>query len=222
MGDVTEWPTSEEAQSYDVTGWLEERLPDDFQEDKNFHEDDEYEEEGWEWGPLFGFSSQAPEMQAVADMGASDEVAPLDDVPASMALVAVAPQPSTEGTQPAGEALYKDTAATALDQDKLAAELRKAKHDKHFSPEYWMPPLVPGDTRNSHLDEFQSDWIMEQLAKWQDAFASGDRTKKFEGKGSAEFYRDMRCDGIDAGILQKWHCQSICSSHIKSKLRCKQ
>ena len=60
---------------------------------------------------------------------------------------------------------------------------------------------------------------MAQLAKWQDKFAGGDRTKRPEGKGSTTLYRDMRCDGIDAGVLFKWHSQSICSSHIKSKFK---
>ena len=78
---------------------------------------------------------------------------------------------------------------------------------------------MPGVTRSPALDRLQSEWIMGQLAEWQDKYAGGDRTKKFEGIGSNEFYRDMRCDGIDAGVLFKWHSQSICSSHVKSKLK---
>ena len=45
MGEVTAWPTAEEAHDYDNTKWLGELLPADFQEDADFREDDEYEDQ---------------------------------------------------------------------------------------------------------------------------------------------------------------------------------
>ena len=75
-----------------------------------------------------------------------------------------------------------------------------------------------GVTRAPHLNSTQSDWIMGQLAKWQDEHAGCDRSKKPEGRASKEVYQDMRCAGIDAGVLKVWHNQDICRSHIKSKL----
>ena len=54
-------------------------MAEDFQEDKDFHEDDEYEEEGWEWGPLFGFSSGGPAALAIADAQADEGIAALED-----------------------------------------------------------------------------------------------------------------------------------------------
>jgi hypothetical protein len=214
MGEVTAWPTEEEAHDYDLEKLLEEVMEEDFQEDQNFHEDGEYEEEGWEWGPLFGFSSVAPEALAIADGQADEGLAAsssgvVERLSPDMPLVAAESQ-SAGGCNQAGGA----------NDDKAAlAATKRAKHDKHFSPQYWEPPAVSGLTRSQPLGPVESDWIMDQLAKWQDTYAGGDRTKKFEGKGSTEFYQDMRCDGIDAGVLSKWHSQAICSSHIKSKLK---
>ena len=50
MGEVTAWPSEEEAHAYDMGSWLESPLAEEFQEDQHFDEDNDYEEEGWEWG----------------------------------------------------------------------------------------------------------------------------------------------------------------------------
>jgi hypothetical protein len=222
MGEVTAWPTEEEVQDLDLAKWLEELLPNDFQEDEDLNEDDEYEEEGWEWGPLFGFSSGAPGALPLEDLQTGEDVPVLDDVVAEglasdMLLVATRPQAASvrQGMEAheAGDGQTGKAAAGAL------AARKKAMKDKHFSPQYWSPPVFPGASRSSPLDAVQSDWVMGQLAKWQDKHAGGDRTKRYDGVGSTEFYQDMRCDGIDAGVLYAWHSQAICSSHIKSKLK---
>ena len=212
MGEVTAWPSDEEVVNSDVVKFWDQKLADDFEEDRGFHHDDEYEEEGWEWGPLFGFSSVVPDALAIADGEASEDMAaPQDAGCQDMPLVPAEPIPAS-GSQ-------KRNMWEAREAAKAFAAVKKAKKDKHYSSQYWQAPDAPGVIRAQPLDPIQSEWIMGELAKWQDQHAGGDRTQMLMGPGSAEFYRDMRCDGIDAGHLQPWHSQDICRSHITSKLR---
>jgi hypothetical protein len=220
MGEVTAWPSEEEAHAYDMAGWLELPLAEDFQEDQHFHEDNEYEEEGWEWGPLFGFSKEGPAALPIADCNAGEELVPIANEhmapPASGDMLLVAAEdPGASGCQQ----MEVDEADDANDDEAALAAQKKEKKAKYYSPRYWQPPAVPGVARAPPLDPLQSQWVMEQLAKWQNEVAGGDRTRKPEGKGSKYFYSDMMCDGIDAGALQPWHSQDICYSHIRSKVK---
>ena len=79
MGEVSAWPIEEEARAYDIGKWLGAPRADAFQEDNDCNEDGEYEEEGWEWGPLFGFSSEGPATLANGDRQADEGVAALED-----------------------------------------------------------------------------------------------------------------------------------------------
>ena len=173
--------------------FLDEPLSDDFQEDKDFHEDAEYEEEGWEWGPLFGFKLES--FVPLADDPDNEDLAPLADVGqgpvAADDLPVVKSEPVGAGGGQQAQHAADDGAHGGGDG---AAVQEVSKADKWFSPKYWEPPAALGVTRAPHLDPIQSDWIMGQLAKWQDEHAGGDRKKKPEGKGSNDFYKDMRCD----------------------------